>query len=101
MPDLLPKDLDDSDEPADWTLPLGDRLSAVRAYSHGAGSKVLYHANVSDWHHTTHYLPFVDAIERSGNSDYLRRIEYDQEGDHPVPTRDFFVRGVTAAAEWA
>ena len=101
MPELMPANPEDLDGPDDWTLPLGDRLSAVRAYSHGPGSKVIYNANLSDWHHETHYLPFVDAVEQAGNSQYLRRVEYDQGAGHPLPTRDHFIDGITAAAGWA
>lgn len=101
MPNLLPDEPDDLAGPNDWTLPLGNRLSAVRAYSTGPGAKVLYHANLNDFHHTTHYLPFVDAVEKAGNSRFLRTVEYEQEGQHPVPTREFFVQGIITAAEWA
>lgn len=99
MPQLKPMNDGPIGDGGDWTLPLGDRLSAVRRYSQPQETRVIYFTNTRDFHHVSHFEPFQTAF--AGNAGFLRAIPYQQDGGHPPPTRGFFIEALEQAVDWA
>lgn len=86
----------------DWSLPMGDRLSAVRRYSTPVTNHVYLLQNTNDVHHyEDHFLPFRDAAVRGGNDERCRFVPYDGPANHNPPTRDVFAEHLAHAVEWA
>lgn len=99
-PSLVNEDIAKFDFTQDWTIPMGDRLSAVRTYSKPRKNRVLYMINMQDLHHVEdHYKPFARAMEAA--PDRLKTIEYDGGSGHNPTTFDQFKEGLTVAGEWA
>lgn len=91
-------DLNVSDFTQDWTLPMGDRLSAVRRYSTPKENRVVYLINEQDQHHVDdHLLPFLDNCARPES---VRVTRYNGgEGHIPVNPAQFGI-GLRNAASW-
>ena len=99
-PHLLDVDASKFDFTKDWTLPLGDRLSAVRRYATPRENRVLYMLNMQDVHHVEdHYKPFAEAMAAHTHNK-LRTLEYDGGDGHNPTSFAQFKEGLVAAGEW-
>ncbi|WP_435736964.1 hypothetical protein V5D56_19720 [Cellulosimicrobium sp. PMB13] len=101
LPELWPPRLEDLGTDMDWTLPLGDRLSALRRHVRLGGTRVLYATNVKDHHHQQHFEPFARALMSSGRAGSLRVLEYDDGSIHRPPDTDRFIGALGIAVDWA
>lgn len=96
-PELV--NLETYDYSHDWTLPLGDRLSAVRRYRSPQKNKVVFMINTEDTHHFEyHFKPFESAIQASGNN--MRTLTYQGGEGHNPTTFKQFKEGLDVALEW-
>lgn len=84
----------------DWTLAVGDHMSAVRRYASGMKNYVLYADNPNDFHHEQHLLPLQDAVSYSGSSERFRVHTYDGAEGHRPPNPDEFRDAMVEALAW-
>ncbi|WP_372699758.1 DapH/DapD/GlmU-related protein [Arthrobacter sp. JSM 101049] len=81
----------------DWTVHLGDRLSAIKRYEQDVDTRIIYFTNVHDFHHQQHFVPFRNALEKYGTLDRLKVITYDAGATHEPPTSERFLEGIGIA----
>lgn len=96
MPELAPEGFDGLPAGADWSAPLGGRLSLTRLYSEAQPNKVLYCTNTSDSYHQTNCLPFRSTVSPS---QVIEFVEYDAGPRHTPPPVEFFMSMIYAAAK--
>ncbi|WP_443347913.1 hypothetical protein [Arthrobacter rhombi] len=98
-PELLDGPAADFDFSTDWTVPMGDRLSAVRRYSTPRDNRVVFMINRQDTHHIEkHFKPFADVMEV--NPARLKVIEYDGGSGHNPTTFAQFKEALDGAVDW-
>ena len=99
-PDLAPRGVWRIDWDVDWTADLGDAFSALRTYARPVDIHVLYADNPNDFHHTQHYLPFIDAASRGQNLGRLRTHGYGGPVGHEPPNPQQFHAAMAEALAW-
>ncbi|GAA4910133.1 hypothetical protein GCM10025790_00030 [Nesterenkonia rhizosphaerae] len=101
MPHLAPDGFDKL--PAgDWSVPLGDRASAVRRYTKPQQTRVLYVQNKNDVsHYKDHYTPFKEVIDTSPNRERIRFKEYHGPERHNPPQKNIFLECLSEAVSWS
>lgn len=99
-PDLATGSVWHMDYAPDWSLPAGDRMSALRRYSQPLENYVYTVQNVNDFHYRDHYYPFLGACARGGNLARVRVDEYDGVHAHDSPPHPKVVTALAAALEW-
>jgi len=100
MPHLAPNGFAALDPEVDWTSPLGERASVLTRYSRPVPNNVLYVQNPQDFHHDTHYLPFLAAAARGGNLARIRVHEYQGDARHNPPNPEQFRAALVEALSW-
>jgi hypothetical protein len=100
LPDLAPGGFSSLPVDVDWSLPLGDRLSALRRYSVPVDNVVYYAHNPDDFHFADHYLPFLAAAARGDNLARLKVHEYEGGGGHTPPPPAVFTDALDKAVAW-
>ncbi|MCQ1999100.1 hypothetical protein [Arthrobacter zhaoxinii] len=99
-PDLATDSIWKMDYEPDWSLPAGDRMSALRRYSHPLENYVYTVQNVNDFHYRDHYYPFLGACARGGNLPRVRAAEYEGGHLHDSPPPAVVLSALAAALEW-
>jgi len=100
MPHLAPKGFAALEQTEDWTMELGDRASVIRRYLNQVDNFVLYAQNLNDEHHyTSHYLPFMRAIEGSPNVARVSSHLYEGPESHGPPRPKVFHEVLTRGLE--
>ncbi|WP_411734221.1 hypothetical protein [Paeniglutamicibacter sp.] len=85
----------------DWSVPLGDRSSALVRYKRLQQNYVYYIQNMRDYRHVEqHYQPFRKVIESGLNSDRVRFHLYEGPETHNPPLPDIFHSSLDEAANW-
>lgn len=101
MPHLAPGGEWSLKPDVDWSLPLGERSSALVRYTKPQQNFVHYVQNTRDYPHMEqHYEPFRKVIEAGPNKDRVRFDLYDGPENHNPPWPDVFSSRLDAAASW-
>lgn len=101
MPHLAPDGVWALKPDGDWSVPLGERSSALVRYSRPQQNLVYYVQNTKDYMHMKqHYEPFRSVIDSGPNKDRVRFDLYEGPESHNPPWPDVFHRTLNAAADW-
>ncbi|MET4136817.1 hypothetical protein [Pseudarthrobacter sp. PvP090] len=101
MPHLAPAGVWSLKPDVDWSVPLGERSSALVRYSQPQQNFVHYVQNTRDYSHMEqHYQPFRDVIESGDNKDRVRFDLYEGPETHNPPWPDVFHSRLDDAAGW-
>lgn len=101
MPNLAPDGVWSLKPDVDWSVPLGERSSALVRYSQPQQNFVYYVQNTRDYPHMEqHYQPFRDVIESGDNKDRVRFDLYEGPETHNPPWPDIFHSRLDTAADW-
>ena len=101
MPHLAPEGKWSLRPDVDWSVPLGERSSALVRYSRPQENFVYYVQNTNDFPHMEqHYQPFREVIEFGPNKDRVRFDLYEGPEAHNPPWPDVFNRTLDEAAAW-
>lgn len=84
-------------EVGDWTSEMPLECSVLRRYEHPVDNKVLFVANVNDFHFEDHWLPFLGACARGGNLGNIDVLEYSGPNGHVAPSTDIYLRAIEIA----
>ena len=101
MPELAPDGFAALPHDEDWSLPLGDRLSALRRYARPVENSVYYAQNPNDFHHDHHYVPFLTAAAKGDNLGRVKVHEYDGRDGHAPPVPEVFTEALEGAVSWS
>lgn len=71
---------------SNWTDRCDERVSALRAYSTPRDCQVYIFQNIEEFHYEDHFLPFLDAAWKGGNSTNITPWVNRQGSAHVVPT---------------
>jgi pimeloyl-ACP methyl ester carboxylesterase len=101
MPHLAPDGVWSLKPDVDWSVPLGERSSALVRYGRPQQNFVHYVQNTRDYPHVEqHYQPFRDVIEAGPNRDRVRFRLYEGPETHNPPWPDVFHSQLEEAAGW-
>ena len=81
----------------DWTADMPLECSVLRRYESPVDNKVLFVANVNDFHFEDHWLPFLGACARGGNLCNIKVLEYSGPKGHVAPTTEVYLHSITQA----
>jgi hypothetical protein len=101
MPHLAPDGVAALQPDVDWSVPLGERSSALVRYGRPQTNLVYFVQNTRDYSHVEqHYRPFRDVIESGPNMDRVRFDLYEGPEAHNPPWPAVFHGRLDAAAQW-
>lgn len=101
MPHLAPEGVWSLRSDVDWSLPLGDRSSALIRYRKQQDNFVYYVQNTNDYvHMDQHYKPFRQVSEAGPNTDRIRFELYEGPETHNPPWPEVFHRSLSEAVRW-
>ena len=101
MPHLAPDGVASLTPEVDWSVPLGERSSALVRYGQAQENYVYYVQNTNDFPHVEqHYKPFRGVIESGPNKDRVRFNLYEGPDAHNPPWPDVFHSRLDEAAAW-
>lgn len=100
-PEVVTGKIDSMDLDPDWTVTLGDEVSAIRRYSKPVLNWVLFVNNINDWHIEQHFEPFMESARKGGNVDRIQVLDYEMGYGHFPPKTPEFMGGLAAAIDWS
>lgn len=101
MPHLAPEGVWSLQPGVDWSVPLGERSSALVRYDQRQQNFVYYVQNTRDYPHMEqHYGPFREVTESGPNKDRVRFHLYEGPESHNPPWPDVFHGSLQEAARW-
>lgn len=102
MPHLIPQGgVSAITSDVDWSVPLGERTSAMVRYDKPQPNKVLYAQNNNDFSHVEqHYTAFRERVEYGVNHDRVRFLNYDGRPRHRPPRATEFKDALGQALDW-
>lgn len=99
-PDLATGHVWKMDYGPDWSLPAGERMSALLRYARPLENYVYTVQNVNDFHYRDHYYPFLGACGKGGNLHRIRVEEYEGGHRHDSPPHPLVLRALATTLQW-